>query len=1071
MNPITMTASVAALIPHYRCEQWLAGCLESLLEQSRPPQAIIVLDDASEQPPVDIVARYPGVTLYRAERNVGPYRLVQQAIDDFAFDAYLFQDADDWSSPLRLERLLTAAEAAGAHLIGSYEVRVLVDEGDVEHVRYPVDVNASLRRHPQGFPLLHPTSLIARSLLERLGGFASGMRFSGDAELLRRAGHVARIVNVPEYLYFRRKRSGALTTSVETGLGAPARESVQKQLRERALRNAERVAAGEEPDLAPMSVAPSVTLEHRAGPEPVAAQPEIHRSEPELIDDERPPVFIVGPPRSGVALLAWCLAQTGDVHPLFDGRWIGTMMREVLDGVEQLFEPAGPELDAVRDAALLDAGEAAMRVLREHGDRAPQATGTAPRFVVADPMLALDLPALDRAFPGCRIVAIERPLADVIEGFSRTRAGDGEHRSRRSIDDLWRRITRSMRESAAALGADRVRTVEYRTLLAEPERTLRELSGELGIESDARALRPLAGMLPPPVTAAIEPATIGDSVSRDDATTADTSLPADVSEWWRRFIDRSVASEGERAPLAARLRAAVQRLVPEQSSIAVVSRGDDALVDFDGRRGMHFPSEADGTYIGYHPAADGDAIEHLERAIARGATHLLIPSPSLWWLEHYPELARLLADQARLVLLDPDLAALYSLDGIERAPSADSEHRDVDEDPTEELDRLRAVDDRTCRAIALALGESDDGSLTDDEHAWIDRIEAMRDRLNASQEPISIALPSKRRVEKVDTIGAICRLRSKQSLWGTVLLKLVRHLRPSQLIELGTCMGVSTSYQAAAMAINGAGSMTTLEGAPALAALSERNLASIGARGVRVVQGLFVETLPGVLESMPHIDFAFIDGHHDEHATLRYFEAMLPKAAPDAVFVFDDIRWSDGMRRAWDALRAHAAVTTSVDLGVIGVCVVNGTARHGHFAPGAPRGRTATHRPSVALAAALLPGDARVLVISRGDDALLELGSARGVHFPHDDAGAWIGYHPGDGAEALALLERAIDDGATHLLVPEDSLWWLEFYDALARSLDERHHLVIRTDDLVLYRLTPPPVAHSLHAALDQEKE
>jgi glycosyltransferase involved in cell wall biosynthesis len=265
-SPLGRESRILALVPHYRCEEWLADCLESLLSQTRPLQGITVIDDASEVPPLSIVRRFPGVTLLRAERNVGPYRLIQEVIERTRFDGYLFNDADDWSAAERLETLLERAEETGAELIGSQEVRVHCDVADALPHLYPLDVNAALRQQPCSFPLLHPTSLIARSLVMRLGGFASGMRFSGDAELLRRAGYVGRIVNVPEHLYFRRKREGALTTAPETGLQSPARLAVQQVLWERARENAERARAGERPDLSPLAVAESVELEHLCGP-------------------------------------------------------------------------------------------------------------------------------------------------------------------------------------------------------------------------------------------------------------------------------------------------------------------------------------------------------------------------------------------------------------------------------------------------------------------------------------------------------------------------------------------------------------------------------------------------------------------------------------------------------------------------------------------------------------------------------------------------------------------------------------------------------------------------------------
>lgn len=266
MTRLGPSSSVLALIPHYRCEEWLGDALESLLAQTRPLDGIVVIDDASDPAPVELVERFPDVTLLQADRNVGPYALIQAVIDRTGYDAYLFNDADDWSARERVERLLAEAARSGAELVGSQEVRILCHEGTVLLASYPLDVNEALDAQPAAFPLLHPTSLVARDLVLRLGGFATGMRFSGDAEFLRRAGHAARIVNVPDYLYFRRKRDGALTTSPETGLESPARRRVQAELWERARANASRVARGERPDLTPLEGGGEVGLRRLAGP-------------------------------------------------------------------------------------------------------------------------------------------------------------------------------------------------------------------------------------------------------------------------------------------------------------------------------------------------------------------------------------------------------------------------------------------------------------------------------------------------------------------------------------------------------------------------------------------------------------------------------------------------------------------------------------------------------------------------------------------------------------------------------------------------------------------------------------
>lgn len=257
--------AVLAIVPHYRCEAWLGRCLASLVHQTRPPDRIVVVDDGSPVPPTAIVAAFPTVTLLSAPATVGPYRLVQQVIDGTAYEYYLFQDADDWAPGDRVATLLAAAEWTQADLIGSQELRLERDRGLLFPIHYPLDVNLALAAKP-GHPLLHPTSLVRRRLVEAVGGFATGLRFGGDTEFLLRAALRGRIINLPTYGYFRQKRPHSLTTDAHTGLGSPARQALLQQLKRRADQNRAALRRDRPPDLTPLCQAPPIPLQHHCGP-------------------------------------------------------------------------------------------------------------------------------------------------------------------------------------------------------------------------------------------------------------------------------------------------------------------------------------------------------------------------------------------------------------------------------------------------------------------------------------------------------------------------------------------------------------------------------------------------------------------------------------------------------------------------------------------------------------------------------------------------------------------------------------------------------------------------------------
>jgi len=101
-----------------------------------------------------------------------------------------------------------------------------------------------------------------------------------------------------------------------------------------------------------------------------------------------------------------------------------------------------------------------------------------------------------------------------------------------------------------------------------------------------------------------------------------------------------------------------------------------------------------------------------------------------------------------------------------------------------------------------------------------------------------------------------------------------------------------------------------------------------------------------------------------------------------------------------------------------------------------------------------LPAGASVLVVSKGDDDLLDLGHPA-AHFPAGADGDWAGHHPGSGEEVVAGLGAAVEAGATHLLVPAACRWWLTAYTGLAGWLADRAAVAHDDDDCIIFALVP----------------
>jgi predicted O-methyltransferase YrrM len=149
-----------------------------------------------------------------------------------------------------------------------------------------------------------------------------------------------------------------------------------------------------------------------------------------------------------------------------------------------------------------------------------------------------------------------------------------------------------------------------------------------------------------------------------------------------------------------------------------------------------------------------------------------------------------------------------------------------------------------------------------------------------------------------------------------LLYRLAEYIQPANIIELGTCLGITTLYlQKAAPDTK----VYTLESSPETAKIARKSFAKEGLNSIELITGNFDNTLPGVIDELDKMDFVFVDGNHRKDATLKYFEWCLPKVHDNTLLIFDDIYRSEGMKEAWAQIKAHPQVTVTVDLFWIGL--------------------------------------------------------------------------------------------------------------------------------------------------------
>lgn len=255
-----------------------------------------------------------------------------------------------------------------------------------------------------------------------------------------------------------------------------------------------------------------------------------------------------------------------------------------------------------------------------------------------------------------------------------------------------------------------------------------------------------------------------------------------------------------------------------------------------------------------------------------------------------------------------------------------------------ESDRLSNHPVMRVREVHAAIGQVNTSTFSEVECQWMAKVEALRDRVVADKDrtvtstdfgagqpdesrPNSVSLNG---IQYTTTLSQICQTGNVSSKDRQLLLALVRHCRPSRALEMGTSLGFSAAYQAAAFKLNGRGYLVTLDGAAELVQIARTHLAVLGlTESCRFVVGRFCDTLDSVLKSDEPFDLAFVDGHHNGVATLAYFQQMLPYLAEHAVVVFDDIHWYDSMKAAWSELKQSKDLLATFELDALGIGIVS----------------------------------------------------------------------------------------------------------------------------------------------------
>jgi len=178
------------------------------------------------------------------------------------------------------------------------------------------------------------------------------------------------------------------------------------------------------------------------------------------------------------------------------------------------------------------------------------------------------------------------------------------------------------------------------------------------------------------------------------------------------------------------------------------------------------------------------------------------------------------------------------------------------------------------------------------------------------------------------SVAEIASSSLKSAKYGQLLYRMTDYSKALNILELGTSFGLTTSYLASSVSTS---RIVSMEGSQPIANIAIENFSSLDINNIQIVVGDINQTLSKVLNEFNRLDLIFIDANHKSEAILSYFEQSILKIHTGSIIIVDDIYWSSDMEKAWEQIKKHSRVTTTIDLFQMGIVFFNSDLTKKHY--------------------------------------------------------------------------------------------------------------------------------------------
>jgi hypothetical protein len=239
----------------------------------------------------------------------------------------------------------------------------------------------------------------------------------------------------------------------------------------------------------------------------------------EMHEEINKPIFVVGSPRSGTSILAWCLGHHPNIFPVPESNWMGDFAANVV--VAHQIGSARGSLSIlsamdIRDDEFFAAfgrsinelvvGHRRQLEINRENSNSPskvnqrwlEATsmtaGPKTRWVDGTPAYSLHICGLRKLFPQALFIHLFRDVRPVVRSMINFHRIAGFHLVANEEEGYryWVRNVRACLLAECAYGPNIVRRIRYADLIEKPEPTMRSLLDFLGEPYTEKCLEPLS---------------------------------------------------------------------------------------------------------------------------------------------------------------------------------------------------------------------------------------------------------------------------------------------------------------------------------------------------------------------------------------------------------------------------------------------------------------------------------------------------------------------------------------------------------------------------------------------------